>query len=113
MKLPSSIKVGAVDYTVVEFGTKEAAGEERNGFCDRLNALIRINTDRQPGLIAVTLVHEIMHAIAWGWGIHNIKGKDGEEEMVWQLGQGWAAVLRDNPALLSYLAGVLQGKEVE
>ncbi|GIT80195.1 hypothetical protein LLS1_18640 [Leifsonia sp. LS1] len=115
--MPAEIKVGAVVYTVVtnpdewvkiehETQTKGFYGHTQN-----TPARIYINPDSAPDVARLTLWHEVIHALsettmgAPDWR-HLGKDRDAREEsVIRKLEHPTLQVLRDNPDLVSYLAG--------
>lgn len=102
MKLPRTIRVGYIDFKVREM----PAQVKLEGDCYDHTALIRVKTRRRPGRHAVnTLLHEVVHAIFYTQGLHEVKGLDSdlEEMLVNSFTNGLSQVLRDNPELRKLL----------
>ena len=99
MKLPDVIKVGPYDFVIEEWTPRMAAANERYGECSCQELTIRIDSSLVPIKMADTLLHELLHAVWWVWGIDD---GDNEERTVHKLAIGLTAVWRDNPGLLDW-----------
>lgn len=115
VKLPTSIKVGTITYTVtvdpddwmrIEHEQKRSGDY---GHTHTMRAIIYLNPVQSTDTMRLTLWHEVLHALAecvmggndWrGMG----KDRDAREEHVirsWE--SPTLTVLRDNPDLVGYL----------
>ena len=104
--LPSTIKVGAHDYTVAEKDQawKDAVGAY--GLCQYEAQVISVVTAKVScTFVFDTLLHEILHAI---WRERDLDDDDEEEKVVTVLAAGLTAMFRDNPALMKYQNAVLR-----
>lgn len=101
MKLPKYVKVGAWDYTIVEFAHVDAACSSRFGDCRTNDKRIRVDLVWGRRKAAHTLLHEILHAVYYEWSMQK---EDDEERLVDILASGLAAVWRDNPAVMQWIA---------
>jgi hypothetical protein len=102
--LPSSLKIGA--FTISILGQdRDSDAEDYGSFSHRNQAIHLSGQFANEQLRAVTLLHEIHHAIWWA---QNIKPRDGEERIVDSLSSGFAQVWRDNPELIAYLGAALK-----
>jgi hypothetical protein len=106
VKLPDSIKVGYREFSVVGFPFNEAAARGRLGECLLDMGLIRIRDDLQGPALAMTLVHEVMHA-AFGFGC--LTDEDGEERTIAVLANVWCQIVADNPDFHAFLSESLTG----
>lgn len=104
MRMPRSVKVGHLTYRVERMTRRVANAGKMTGDCDVEGQRIRIKLGLSPASAAETLMHEIMHAVWWGWGIPD---PTQEEPCVRSLATGLACVMRDSPALRRYLAEAL------
>jgi hypothetical protein len=105
VKLPAGVKIGAYDYTVLEWDHREARAAGRAGETDRMNKIIRVDMSFDERT-AETLLHEVIHAAWYEWGLR--KGDD-EERCVEVLGFALATVARDNPDLFPWISKVIRG----
>jgi len=102
MKLPLNIKVANHVFTVEEWNTNVANANGRFGECDCNELIIRIATGHKKSHISETLMHEIMHAIFWSYGL---KAEDDEERTITGLAAGLSQVFQDNPQLYEKIYG--------
>ena len=98
MRLPRTIKVGANTVSVRMMKNDILKGD--CGDFDPANMLIRINSKLGPHQVALTLIHECLHAMWWDAGLPK---KEGEERIVSALEGRLGALIRDNPKLITYL----------
>lgn len=106
MELPHKVRIGAMDYTVEPWSTREASSAGALGMCDANLLIIRIREDMVPMKKAEVLVHEILHGMWDSAGLHC--GSDPEEEhVVSALAYQFLQVWRDNPELLAFLTATL------
>ena len=98
MRLPRKVKVGA--NTVFVRMSKNDSLKGDCGEFDPANMLIRINSKLGAHQVALTLIHECLHAMWWDAGLPK---KEGEERIVSALEGRLGALIRDNPKLVSYL----------
>ena len=98
--LPKRVKVGAWDYTIEVWASKEADSHGKYG--ETFNDLkkIRVDTSYGPRQVATTLLHEILHCVYCRW---RIEEKFDEEQTVVRFAEGLAAVWRDNPAVMAWI----------
>lgn len=104
-KLPARVRIGALDYTVKPWSPMAADNTSAYGMCDRSTCVILIREDLVPQKMAEVLVHEVLHACYHGAGLVIDEGIS-EERIVLALALQWVQVLRDNPALLSFILEV-------
>ena len=102
MNLPSKIKIGGHQYSVV-FPYVFTERFDRCGDHDGSTNTIRIadnefNVKRADSSITVTLIHEILHAIDQTTGHDMFQGSEGEKHIE-ALSEGIYQVLIDNPEL--------------
>lgn len=105
MKRPERISILGKTYRVRVI-TEKASGFEAGdyGECDNDKHVISIVAGRSLGNDQDTLLHEIIHAIAFQMNVDGEIGRRGsEEQWVQALATGLLAVLKDNPATVSYL----------
>jgi len=102
--LPLHIRVGAIEYRVIDWNYQDAQSAERNGECDRGNRIIRIREDLNDDDKARVLLHEVLHA-AYDMGALD----DGctEEKVVTVLANQVTAIWRDNPAFVRFMNAAL------
>ena len=100
MALPASVKVGAWEYTIEAWATREASRDDRWASADHSEHIIRVDTGWGEKRTAVSLLHEILHCVWRQWGI--VKG-DEEERTILALERGLAAVWHDNPEVMRWI----------
>lgn len=93
MTIPSLLKVVGREYNVV----KIEEYDEKVGGVDFENSTIVIKDGQQRLLEADTLIHESLHII------DDIFQLELSERQVYCITSGIIALLRDNPALVSYI----------
>lgn len=105
-EMPSTVKVGAIDFKIVQWSPEHADGRKCFGETDVATFEIRVAPhSASRAALATTLIHEIMHAICTVW---HRPAKAKEEKTVSLLSYGFAAVMRDNPALVAFLLDALR-----
>lgn len=101
MKLPKKIRVGYIDYKVVEVPVHAKV----EGDHSPRQRLIRIRTRGRSGQwVLNTTLHEICHAIFYTTGLQDAPGvAESEEMLVNMFANGLSQVLRDNPEIKKML----------
>lgn len=108
MKRPRRVKVGAFWYSI-EYSKQV---EDRCiGICYHHAKRIRVQSDLSRRMLAQTVLHEIMHAIYYEFGLTNSEQADAdnaagmvhEEAAVNGLSIGMMQVLVDNPGFRRFL----------
>jgi len=95
MKIPESIRIGGVDYAVVEKSGLNNGTDVCYGHIDYQKSIIELNTDIQGHQKkCLTLWHEIVHGIAEHSNID--LAKSDEEAIVDTIAKGVYQVLQDN-----------------
>ena len=102
---PSIIKVGAFDIAVKSWPIFNASDERSFGQFRPASLEIAICDFLPERRQAETMIHEILHAI---WHVWALRQSSDEEVVVGSMAQGLAAVFRDNPDLLPWLASKLR-----
>lgn len=98
--LPESVRVGAAVYEIAVMDPVRAEREKIMGSQDPLTRRIEIDMRKPTALAAKTLLHEIIHAIRYEF---DFKTEDGEERQVTAMENGLAAVMVDNPEVISWI----------
>jgi len=102
VNLPKRVRIGYRSYRVVEWPEHEARAAGRYGETDRLSHVIRIQVRGVPvNQAAETLLHEIMHCIYEGQGVHQ---GDDEERTVSAVSIGLASAMVSNPDVFAWIA---------
>lgn len=102
--VPKKLNIGGDRYSVsfVKGLTSEHHGKVW-GLCNHNKGTIQISSEIDLDYDkAVTLLHEIFHAIVNHYGLGNVL-KDDEERVVDQMSRGTMMVFRDNPKLMDFL----------
>ena len=101
---PDTVKIGAVDYKILNMDADAARKEDCMGKCSVEEAEISVVFHRAPRIGAVTLLHEMMHAI---WAEYDLDDREKEERAVTALSNGLSAAMRDNPAVFDWIRKAL------
>jgi len=112
MKLPGKVKIGYQDITI----ERETATFQKQSDCygeyDHRKNSITIQTDLSPLDEANTMVHEILHAVAYINSLtvsgQPLDSENKEEVVINQFTNGLVQVFRDNKWLLTYLKDKLK-----
>jgi hypothetical protein len=99
-KLPEIVYVGAADYVIRHKKKFEPLGET-----DADNTEITIRVGQSSCSKQNTLLHEILHAIAWESGYNHLAEltNDQEETLIRVITPWLLALLQDNPDVLTFL----------
>ena len=98
-----TVKVGPLSYTIEDVDGLTDEDQEIFGCCFVSDCRMQLRGGLKPPVRAVTLWHEIMHAILVHAGFD-----DPYERIVGALSHGVVGVLQENPELLADL-GVPEG----
>ena len=94
-----SIRVGPFTIPIKTMGADEA--EKNLGAFSAEKMIIWLHPKLEnEQILAETLLHEIMHAIYFVFGV---KEKDRQERVVSQMSVGMASAIADNPKLIAWL----------
>jgi hypothetical protein len=95
MKIPEYIRIGGVDYAVIETPGLNNGTQVCYGHIDFEKSLIEFNPERGTShqFKGQILWHEILHGIAHH---ANLEFKDDEEQIIDTLAKGIYQVLQDN-----------------
>jgi hypothetical protein len=110
MAMPESVIVGPVRYRITDQDQdwyaweQDRGGQRRNlsGGAWHEQALILVNAGDHPQVQRVTLLHEIMHAVAAQAGYNGL-GKFSEERWISAVSPLLLDTLTRNPAVVAYL----------
>jgi len=103
------IKIGYKNYKVKNLDSIVSKCNEINGQFLASDGMIALSSTEDNISHANTLIHEILHAIVYQWGIE-LDDKD-EERICNTIANGLTTVFVDNPSLLSYLQKQLKGEK--
>lgn len=113
--LPSVVKINGYDVSI-----RPMAGNESNysGAGGMYNfGQISLALDSSPQLVAMCLVHELLHACFDYSGLrckyHNVNGADLEEEIVSSLAFSIAQLIANEKELVEFVQRAFHGKPVE
>jgi len=98
--LPSIVKVGVYEYSLLHWDPKEADEKECLGICDRFTKEIKVRDDIPDSSFAETLEHEINHAC---WDAAALKSRATEETVVNRLTPFLLMARRDNPEIYAWI----------
>ncbi len=100
-KLPKSVKIGSIVFTVTNDPFKvDERGTKDWGCILYRESLIYVDTSLTLDVIKETLLHEVMHGV---FCVFNIDSEQGEEKVIGPLSSGLMAVFVDNPVLTAFL----------
>jgi hypothetical protein len=108
MVLPATIRVAAFDIRVVEWDHMLANQERAWGEFSCIEQVIRVELVQSKWKVLDTFLHELGHAIFWAY---NIKDDDKEEDTVDVQATAWTQIYRDNPHLLDWIQGIVNGED--
>lgn len=105
---PNSVQIGAINYSVIPVPNLTSTNSEGNliglyGQIQYGEAKIKLDIDLSPVPGAVTLWHEIFHAILANAGL-----TDHDEKVLDALAHGTIMLIRDNPHLITFTREVLK-----
>lgn len=93
MKIPESVRIGGIEYDVIDNVKDLNDGESLlYGFINFRESTIQISDLCEHQHKCITLLHEILHGIIYGAGLT----MDDEEKVVQVLSKGLYQVLQDN-----------------
>lgn len=104
--MPGSVKVDNVDYKIISKEKVFLNGRLVFGAIDYVTSEIEIaNGDVSLPNQKVTLMHEIVHAIAQERDIKDLLPQDNDqmEKLVNEIAKGMLQVIRDNPELIKFI----------
>jgi len=104
-----NIKIGYRDYKIKNLDSIVSKCNEINGQFLASDGMIALSSTEDNISHANTLIHEILHAVVYQWGIE-LDDKD-EERICNTIANGLTTVFVDNPSLLSYLQKQLKGEK--
>lgn len=112
MELPKSIKILSSIYSVEEMSLMDTIRDDKFGFCDSNEKLIRVGQCWGNRERALTLLHEILHGIYREMGMEQAEDLK-EEYIVTTLTNGLCAVIADNPGLMASIEGGLKNEKID
>jgi hypothetical protein len=104
-----NIKIGYRDYKIKNLDSIVSRCNEINGQFLASDGVIALSSTEDNISHANTLIHEVLHAIIYQWGI-DLDDKE-EEKICNTIANGLTTVFVDNPLLLSYLQKNLKGEK--
>lgn len=99
-KRPTTVKIGPCNWPITyvkQIGNNEA------GITYQLEHRIEICSNMPEDGIKATLIHEILHAIAWTYGFH-LPNRNQEEAAVSLFAVPLLTFLRENTKIVQYLS---------
>ena len=103
------IKVGYSDVKIEYLDPKTNAKwcRDHHGEFVPETSVIKLAKEQRPSEELNTLIHEILHAITYIYGLNNdagpLKKTQVEEQVVAVMANGLQQIIRDNPQLLAYV----------
>ena len=104
-----NIKIGYREYKIKNLDSIGSRCNEINGQFLASDGVIALSSTEDNISHANTLIHEILHAIIYQWGI-DLDDKE-EEKICNTIANGLTTVFVDNPSLLSYIQKNLKGEK--
>ena len=104
-----NIKIGYREYKIKNLDSIVSRCNEINGQFLASDGVIALSSTEDNISHANTLIHEILHAIIYQWGI-DLDDKE-EEKICNTIANGLTTVFVDNPSLLSYIQKNLKGEK--
>ena len=104
-----NIKIGYRDYKIKNLDSIVSRCNEINGQFLASDGVIALSSTEDNISHANTLIHEVLHAIIYQWGI-DLDDKE-EEKICNTIANGLTTVFVDNPSLLSYIQKNLKGEK--
>lgn len=101
MKLPASVKIGTIDYTIRENPRYKSEG--LIGQIMYYESTIEIQTDLALGMVQIGLWHEMLHGILLQGGF-----REHDERLLDVLAYGIVRLLQDNPFLNQFTRETMQ-----
>lgn len=102
-----SVKIGPFDIAVKNFATLEENEANLGTFSHCDHTIYKRDRYANVQQEAEVVLHEILHGI---YQTMNVRPRDGEERTVHLMAIGMAMVIRDNPALMKWFMGALNGR---
>lgn len=106
IKVPSSIKIGYLDYTVLPISAEHAELRNIEGELRHTKQLIEYDESLPLPIAANTILHECLHAIIIMQGI-TFEESETEEKLVNSLANGLSSLFKDNPDLCCFIANCM------
>ena len=107
MNLPKKIRVMALDYEVTSMNDQEERASHFLGITYNDEAKMSVDIRHKPQIVAVSFLHEIIHAVVYQMGKFDLDKKK-EEEVVDGIAVGLSVVMRDNPKLFPLIQKALK-----
>lgn len=106
MKLPNKIRIGFQEYDLIrnDEGLKTAG---YLGLTRKDDGTIEYFAGTDPGTLADTLIHEVLHGIVHNY-FYQVEGMD-EEGVVTMMAHGLTQVIKDNPEFVKVITKLLKG----
>lgn len=101
VEIPKQVKVGPHQVSIAFVGELE----DCFGDYDKHKERIRVDTNISDTQIADTLLHEILHAVHY---IYGIKDEHEEEQIVTVTATALSQVIQDNPKVMKFITSKLQ-----
>jgi len=114
-KFPKRLRIGAYDMSVVimenqfdDGGQSYLWGDfDSNAMCIRVASKLPSGVVPDGVTAVATFLHEVLHAV---WFSSSLRTGDDEERQVDTVSNALTQILRDNPAVLPWIAANLKGR---
>ena len=100
------LTIGHMNYSVLPMREDDDLAAAAFGYCDNEERRIRIAADQPPMRQLETLLHEVLHAALFEYGLRTLPE---EERIVLALGAALAGIIRNNKNFLPVLAALRAG----
>lgn len=100
------LTIGHMDYSVLTMADSDDERANAFGWCSSEDRKIRIDADQPPLRQLETLLHEVLHAALFEYGLRHMPE---EERIVLALGGALAGIIRNNKNFLPVLAALRAG----
>ena len=115
MKCPPKVKVGYKDITINLVRSDFSKQTDSYGEYQHRANKIEIQQDLTPDDFANTLLHEVLHAVAYEFSLTcdgNVLSTDSNEEIVINsITNGLMTVFKDNPWFLTFMQDNIHGRK--
>lgn len=105
-EIPADILIDVISYTVKTAPTVVNGNNGNEFVAGQINhrhGIIELSTDRSEGNLKQVLMHEVVHGIIHNRNLEKNINPEYMETIVDELSKGFIQVVRDNPALISYI----------
>lgn len=99
--LPTSVRIGNMEWKIEVASQQDSQANGEFGHCNTLSQRIRLAPNQTAQCLANSLLHEILHAIHWVYGLW--RNDPDEEHYTNQTANGLCAFFQDNPYAMQWI----------